>query len=55
MIRKRSTSKPLKITYDLFKRVENGDFEYIYRGSFSQNLTRKILSLAESNLQKIGR
>jgi hypothetical protein len=53
MIRKRSTSKPLKITYDLFKRVENGDFEYIYRGSFSQNLTRKILSLAESNLQKL--
>lgn len=53
MIRKRSTGKPLKITYDLFKRVENGDFEYIYRGSFSQNLTRKILSLAESNLQKL--
>jgi len=52
MIRRRST-KPLKITYDLFKRVENGDFEYIYRGSFTQTLTRKILSLAESNLQKL--
>lgn len=52
MIRRRRT-KPLKITYDLFKRVDNGDFEYIYRGSFTQNLTRKILSLAESNLQKL--
>jgi len=53
MIRRRSAYKPLKVTYDLFKRVENGDFEYIYRGSFSQTLTRKILSLAESNLQKL--
>ena len=53
MIRKRSTNRPLKITYDLFKRVEDGDFEYIYRGSFTQTLTRKILSLAESNLQRL--
>jgi hypothetical protein len=53
MIRKRSTNRPLKITYDLFKRVEKGDFEYIYRGSFTQTLTRKILSLAESNLQRL--
>jgi hypothetical protein len=53
MIRKRSTNRPLKITYELFKRVENGDFEYIYRGSFTQTLTRKILSLAESNLQRL--
>jgi len=41
-----------KVTYDLFKRVEDGDFEYIYRGIFTQTLTRKILGLAESNLQK---
>jgi len=53
MIRKRSTHRPLKVTYDLFKRVEKGDFEYIYRGSFTQTLTRKILSLAESNLQRL--
>jgi hypothetical protein len=53
MIRKRGTRKPLKITYDLFRRVKNGDFEYIYRGSFTQTLTRKILSLAESNLQRL--
>ncbi len=53
MIRKRGSNKPLKITYDLFKRVGSDDFEYIYRGSFSQNLTRKILALAESNLQKL--
>lgn len=53
MIKNKSTLKPLKITYDLFQRVENGDFEYIYRGNFSQSLTRKILSLAESNLQKL--
>lgn len=53
MIRKRSTNRALKITYDLFKRVDGGDFEYIYRGSFTQTLTRKILSLAESNLQRL--
>jgi hypothetical protein len=53
MIRKRTSNRPLKITYDLFKRVEKGDFEYIYRGSFTQTLTRKILSLAESNLQRL--
>jgi len=46
------TRKPLKVTYDLFRRVSDGDFEYIYRGMFTQNLTRKILSLAESNLQR---
>ncbi len=40
-----------KVTYDLFKRVEDGDFEYIYRGIFTQTLTRKILGLAESNIQ----
>ena len=53
MIRKRSSHRPLKVTYDLFRRVKNGDFEYIYRGSFTQTLTRKILSLAESNLQRL--
>lgn len=53
MIRKRGSNKPLRITYDLFQRVGNDDFEYIYRGGFSQNLTRKILALAESNLQKL--
>jgi len=53
MIRRKNINKPLKITYDLFQRVENGDFEYIYRGNFTQTLTRKILSLAESNLQKL--
>ncbi len=49
---RQKTKKPLKITYELFKRVGSGDFEYIYRGMFTQNLTRKILSLAESNLQR---
>jgi hypothetical protein len=53
MKRRKYIRKPLKITYDLFQRVENGDFEYIYRGNFTQTLTRKILSLAESNLQKL--
>ncbi len=53
MIRRKNINKPLKITYDLFQRVENGDFEYIYRGNFTQTLTRKILSLAETNLQKL--
>ena len=49
---RQTTKRSLKLTYDLFSRVKNGDFEYIYRGAFTQNLTRKILSLAESNLQR---
>ncbi|MBN1252728.1 MAG: SiaB family protein kinase [Bacteroidales bacterium] len=48
----RIEKRPHKLAYDLFKRVDNGDFEYIYRGVFTQTLTRKILGLAESNLQK---
>ena len=49
---RQTTKRSLKLTYDLFSRVDDGDFEYIYRGAFTQNLTRKILSLAESNLQR---
>ena len=49
---RKKTKRRLKVTYDLFDRVGNDDFEYIYRGVFTQNLTRKILSLAESNLQR---
>ncbi|MEN8118868.1 MAG: SiaB family protein kinase [Bacteroidota bacterium] len=49
---RKKTKRRLKITHDLFERVGHGDFEYIYRGMFTQNLTRKILSLAESNLQR---
>lgn len=49
---RQTTKRSLKLTYDLFSRVKTGDFEYIYRGAFTQNLTRKILSLAESNLQR---
>ena len=49
---RKKIKRRLKVTYDLFDRVGNGDFEYIYRGMFTQNLTRKILSLAESNLQR---
>jgi len=49
---RQKTKRHLKTTHELFDRVEEGDFEYIYRGMFTQNLTRKILSLAESNLQR---
>jgi len=49
---RQTTKRSLKLTYELFSRVKSGDFEYIYRGAFTQNLTRKILSLAESNLQR---
>ncbi len=45
-------NKGSDVTYDLFKRVGNGDFEYVYRGCFSQAVTRRILSLVERNIRR---
>lgn len=41
----------LDSAYELFSRVETGDFEYVYRGTFTQNLSKRILSFAETNLK----
>ena len=38
--------------FNLFSRIENQDFEYVYRGFFSHNISKKILSLADVNIQK---
>ncbi len=45
-------NKELSIIYKLFKRVEYDDFEYIYRGHFSQIITRRIISLVERNIKR---
>ncbi len=41
----------LELAYDLFSRVKNSDFEYVYRGNFSQRMSKKILNLAETNVK----
>ncbi len=38
--------------FNLFSRVEEHDFEYVYRGYFTHNITKKILILADLNIQK---
>ncbi len=42
----------LAVTCELFKRVDFKDFEYSYRGNFSQAITKRILSIVENNLKK---
>jgi hypothetical protein len=42
----------LDVAFFLFNRVKDSDFEYVYRGSFSQGMSKKILNLAESNVKK---
>lgn len=38
--------------FNLFSRVQQQDFEYVYRGYFTHNITKKILTLADLNIQK---
>ncbi len=40
------------LTLYLFNRVKESDFEYVYRGVFDHDMTKKILSLADANIQK---
>ena len=42
----------MELSYLLFSRIKDTDFEYIYRGGFSQKMSKKILALAESNVKK---
>ena len=48
-----TSSELFEIAYPLFKRIENDDFEYVYRGYFSHNITKKILFLADTNIAKV--
>lgn len=41
------------IAYSLFQRISGDDFEYVYRGYFTHNITKKILFLADTNIQKV--
>lgn len=44
--------KLVELAYKLFTRVKDSDFEYIYRGGFSQNISKNLISLAETNVKK---
>ena len=46
-------SKLFDIAYPLFQRISNDDFEYVYRGFFTHNITKKILFLADTNISKV--
>lgn len=50
---KESTSNLFGAAYDLFKRIGETDFEYVYRGYFNHNITKKILVLADKSIAKV--
>ena len=50
---KESTSSLFGAAYDLFKRIGERDFEYVYRGYFNHNITKKILVLADKSIAKV--
>lgn len=50
---KESTNNLFGAAYDLFKRIGCTDFEYVYRGYFNHNITKKILILADKNVAKV--
>lgn len=42
-----------EIAYPLFQRVNDNDFEYVYRGYFDHSITKKILFLADTSIAKV--
>jgi len=50
---KESTNSLFGAAYDLFKRLGESDFEYVYRGYFNHNITKKILVLADKSIAKV--
>ena len=50
---KESTNNLFGAAYSLFKRIGNSDFEYVYRGYFNHNITKKILALADRSIAKV--
>ncbi len=47
-----NTKKYLKLAIELLERVKFNDIEYVYRRQFTDSITEKILTLAETNLQQ---
>ncbi len=45
-------SNLLELAFQMFTSLSEDDFEYIYRGEFSPSISKKILSLAETNVLK---
>ncbi len=41
----------IDLAYLLFCRIDDTDFEYIYRGAFSQKISKNLLALAETNVK----
>lgn len=41
----------IDLAYRLFNRIDDTDFEYIYRGNFSQKISKNLLALAETNVK----
>ncbi len=39
------------LAFKLFSRIKDTDFEYIYKGGFSQKISNKLLALAETNVK----
>lgn len=39
--------------YDLFNRIGESDFEYVYKGYFNHDITKKILYLADSSIGRV--
>ncbi len=50
---KESTNNLFDAAYSLFKRIGTSDFEYVYRGYFNHNITKKILILADKNIARV--
>jgi len=46
-----SNNSLIDLAYLLFCRIDDTDFEYIYRGAFSQKISKNLLSLAETNVK----
>lgn len=47
-------NRDLSFAFDLFKDMQAGNLNYIYRGFFTQNITDNILSLTETSLNDSG-
>lgn len=45
-------SRQIELAHVLIQNMKWGNFEYIYRGAFTQNINTNILSLTEPNLDK---
>lgn len=47
-----SSSENPGIIFDLFRNTKQDDFNYFYRGNFTQSITDNILTLAEKNIEE---